>query len=48
MRDATGAEVESLFEGDDRLRWLVDELGISESLAARFPPDLPTPPPPAG
>ncbi len=47
VRDATGAEVESVFEGDDRLRWLVDELGISESLAARLPPDRPTPPPPA-
>lgn len=31
---------------DDRLRVLVDELGIREDLAARIPVDTPTPPPP--
>lgn len=30
----------------DRLGYLVDELGISEALAARIPADVPTPPPP--
>jgi arylamine N-acetyltransferase len=30
----------------DRMAFLVDELGISERIAARIPPDLPTPPPP--
>jgi N-hydroxyarylamine O-acetyltransferase len=30
----------------DRLAYLVDELGISEALAAKIPDDLPTPPPP--
>lgn len=31
---------------DDRMEFLVDELGISEALAARIPADVPTPPPP--
>lgn len=30
----------------DRMAFLVEELGISEALAARIPDDLPTPPPP--
>jgi len=30
----------------DRVAFLVDELGISERIAARVPEDLPTPPPP--
>jgi N-hydroxyarylamine O-acetyltransferase len=30
----------------DRVGFLVDELGISERIAARIPEDLPTPPPP--
>ncbi len=46
VRDAQGIETETPFDGDERLRWLVDELGIAESLAVRLPPDRPTPPPP--
>ncbi len=46
VRDASGAESETPFEGTERLHWLVDELGITESLAVRLPPDRATPPPP--
>jgi hypothetical protein len=31
---------------DERVRFLVEQLGISEELAAALPPDVPTPPPP--
>lgn len=33
-------------EGDERVRVLVEELGMSEEVATRLPPDEPTPPPP--
>jgi N-hydroxyarylamine O-acetyltransferase len=32
-------------EIDDRVRFLVDELGITERIAVRIPKDVPTPPP---
>lgn len=48
VRDASGVESETPFEGAERLRWLVDVLGIAESLAVRLPPDRATPPPPVG
>ena len=32
-------------EGDDRIRLLVDELGMTEEIVQRLPPDTPTPPP---
>lgn len=31
---------------DERVRFLVEELGIDEELASKLPPDAPTPPPP--
>lgn len=34
------------FEPGERTRFLVEELGIAESLAAALPPDEPLPPPP--
>jgi N-hydroxyarylamine O-acetyltransferase len=33
-------------EGDDRIRLLVDELGMKEEIVQRLPLDTPTPPPP--
>ena len=45
--DSSGNEQRSpLKEEVARLRFLIDELGLSEELARRVPHDLPTPPPP--
>ena len=45
-RDATGTERQTPLEGDARIRFLVDELGMQEEFVRRLPPDRPTPPPP--
>jgi len=44
--DASGAAARRALDADARMRVLIDELGIAEAVAARLPPDLPTPPPP--
>jgi N-hydroxyarylamine O-acetyltransferase len=44
--DGTGGVAHTLLAGDDRLRVLVDELGMQEEIVQRLPPDTPTPPPP--
>lgn len=41
-----GGVVHKRLEGDDRIRLLVDELGMNEGIAHRLPLDTPTPPPP--
>jgi N-hydroxyarylamine O-acetyltransferase len=41
---ADGAVTRTLL--DDRLGYLIDELGVSEEMARQVPPDIPTPPPP--
>jgi N-hydroxyarylamine O-acetyltransferase len=38
--------VQKPLEGDDRIRILVDELGMQEEIVQRLPLDTPTPPPP--
>lgn len=42
----TGEIVQRRLEGNDRIRILVEELGISEEVAQQLPQDSPTPPPP--
>jgi N-hydroxyarylamine O-acetyltransferase len=44
--DASGAAHVSTLDAEGRTRFLVEELGISEALAARVPEDRPMPPPP--
>ena len=44
--NSTGGVVHTRLAGDDRIRLLVDELGMHEELVRRLPPDTPTPPPP--
>jgi arylamine N-acetyltransferase len=44
--NSAGGVVSRRLEGDDRLRLLVDELGMHEEIVHRLPPDTPTPPPP--
>jgi N-hydroxyarylamine O-acetyltransferase len=44
--NATGGVIRRHLEGDDRIRLLVDELGMKEELVQRLPLDTPTPPPP--
>jgi hypothetical protein len=44
--DARGQIAQHRLQANDRVRFLVDEIGIHEELAAMVPPDLPTPPPP--
>jgi len=44
--NGAGGVVYRRLEGDDRLRLLVDELGMQEEIVQRLPPDTPTPPPP--
>jgi arylamine N-acetyltransferase len=44
--DATGQVSQRALAPDERIRFMVEELGIAEELAARLPPDRPTPPPP--
>jgi N-hydroxyarylamine O-acetyltransferase len=38
--------VQKPLDGDNRIRLLVDELGMQEEIVRRLPPDTPTPPPP--
>jgi N-hydroxyarylamine O-acetyltransferase len=45
-RNGTGGVVRRHLEGDDRIRLLVDELGMQEEIVQRLPLDTPTPPPP--
>jgi arylamine N-acetyltransferase len=44
--NSTGGVVQKPLEGDDRIRLLVDELGMKEEIVRRLPRDTPTPPPP--
>jgi len=44
--DASGGESRAPLGGEERVRFLVDEVGLAESLARRVPEDVPTPPPP--
>jgi N-hydroxyarylamine O-acetyltransferase len=46
--DASGAAVQRPLQTSERIRFLVEEVGIDEELAAMVPLDLPTPPPPSG
>lgn len=42
---AGGEVAQRPLQGDDRLRFLIEEIGIHEELAATLPPDVPTAPP---
>jgi N-hydroxyarylamine O-acetyltransferase len=44
--NGTGGVVRRQLEGDDRIRLLVDELGMQEEIVQQLPLDTPTPPPP--
>ncbi len=44
--DAEGNESRTRLGGQERIRFLVEEIGLAESLARRVPADVPTPPPP--
>jgi N-hydroxyarylamine O-acetyltransferase len=44
--NGAGGVVHTRLAGDDRLRLLVDELGMQEEIVQRLPRDTPTPPPP--
>lgn len=44
--DALGRMQSGPLEGEERVRYLVEVLGMSEEVAAALPPDLATPPPP--
>jgi N-hydroxyarylamine O-acetyltransferase len=44
--DPAGELTRVEFSDDERARWLVDEIGLSEEIVARIPEDLPTPAPP--
>ena len=44
--NSTGGVVHQRLEGNDRIRLLVDELGMQEEIVRRLPLDTPTPPPP--
>jgi N-hydroxyarylamine O-acetyltransferase len=44
--DAEGGISQTPLEGNERLRVLVEELGIDEGIARQLPSDIPTPPPP--
>jgi N-hydroxyarylamine O-acetyltransferase len=44
--DGSGAAVQRPLRASERIRFLVEEIGIHEELAAMVPPDLATPPPP--
>jgi hypothetical protein len=44
--DESGAAVQRPIHAGERIRFLVEEIGIHEELAAMVPPDLATPPPP--
>lgn len=44
---ADGTVERQPLQAQDRLRFLIEELGIREALAVRVPADVPTPPPPS-
>jgi N-hydroxyarylamine O-acetyltransferase len=44
--DGTGGMSQTQLGEDDRMRLLVDELGMQEEIVQRLPLDTPTPPPP--
>jgi hypothetical protein len=44
--DSRGKATRTPLNRDAQLRLLVEELGMSEELVRRLPPDKPTPPPP--
>jgi len=44
--DNAGGVSHTPLGGDDRLRVLIDELGMHEEIVQRLPLDTPTPPPP--
>lgn len=44
--DGNGNEARGPLEADARLRFLIEEVGLSEALASRVPADVPIPPPP--
>ena len=44
--DASGAVTRTPFTADARMRFLIDEVGISEATVAQIPADIPMPPPP--
>ncbi|HZT05787.1 MAG TPA: arylamine N-acetyltransferase [Chloroflexota bacterium] len=43
---ATGAVTQQPLSPQERARLLIDEIGMSEEIVSRLPPDRPTPPPP--
>ena len=45
--DAAGRVSQRPLESDERIRFIVEELGMREELAAQLPPDRPTPAPPS-
>jgi N-hydroxyarylamine O-acetyltransferase len=44
--DASGGISQKALVGQERLQLLLDELGMTEEIVHRLPPDTPTPPPP--
>jgi hypothetical protein len=44
--DASGTVTRTPFTGDARMRFLIDEVGISEETVAQLPADVAMPPPP--
>jgi hypothetical protein len=44
--DSAGGVSHTPLGGDERVRVLIDELGMHEEIVRRLPPDTPTPPPP--
>ena len=44
--DSAGGVSHTPLGGDERVRVLIDELGMKEEIVRRLPPDMPTPPPP--
>lgn len=45
-RDASGRETQAPLDGEDRITFLIDEVGVLEEIVRRLPPDRPIPPPP--
>jgi hypothetical protein len=44
--DASGKPLQRELDPQERIKFVVEELGIAEEIAAMLPPDAPTPPPP--
>lgn len=44
--DGAGAATRTPLTAEERIGFLVDEIGMSEEITRRLPPDTPTPPPP--